>query len=126
MLYYKNMKITTFKQKTTSLFQRIDDMSADDIEQIVRDHVLSCLPELCIIDIILSGSRCRHRETNNSDIDIILYYNGNEREDDLFNILHDEEITIDGIPVDINPISSKTTDIEYYLNGVERYLKEKD
>lgn len=120
------MEITTFKQKTASLFQRIDDMSANDIEQIVKDHILSCIPELCIIDIILSGSRCRHKETNGSDIDIILYYDGNEREDDLFNILHDETITINDIPVDINPISSETTDIEYHLDSVEHYLKEKD
>ena len=51
---------------------------------------------------------------------------GNEREDDLFNLFHEDKFKIGGILVDINPITEyKSGTLEEYLPGVEKYLEEK-
>lgn len=53
-------------------------------------------------------------------------YKGAIREDDLFNILHEDGFAIAGIAVDINPITEdKTGLLAEYLESVEQYLKEK-
>lgn len=53
-------------------------------------------------------------------------YKGNIREDDFFNILHEDGFAIAGIAVDINPIiEDKTGLLAEYLESVEQYLKEK-
>ena len=49
-----------------------------------------------------------------------------QREDDLFNLLHEDNFKIGGVPVDINPITKcKSGTLEEYLPGVEKYLEEK-
>lgn len=55
-----------------------------------------------------------------------MYYKGTIREDDFFNILHEEGFAIAGIVVDINPITEdKTGPLAEYLESAEQYLKEK-
>lgn len=62
-----------------------------------------------------------------SDIDVVISYSGNIREDDFFNSLHEEGFSFAGIPVDINPISTeKTVTLEDYLESAENYLDEKE
>ena len=53
-------------------------------------------------------------------------YKGNIREDDFFNILHEDGFAIAGIVIDINPITEdKTGLLAEYLESAEQYLKEK-
>ena len=53
-------------------------------------------------------------------------YKGTIREDDFFNILHEDGFTIAGIVVDINPITEdKTGLLAEYLESAEQFLKEK-
>ena len=79
-----------------------------------------------IIGVIISGSRCRGLEGKNSDLDVVVQLSGNEREDDLFNLLHEDKFRIGGVLVDINPITEyKTGTLEEYLPVVEKYLEEK-
>ena len=79
-----------------------------------------------IIGVVISGSRCRGLEGKNSDLDVVVQLSGNEREDDLFNLLHEDKFRIGGVLVDINPITEyKTGTLEEYLPGVEKYLEEK-
>ena len=60
-----------------------------------------------MILVVVSGSRCRGLENDNSDIDVVVEIKGSElKEDALFNIFHEEEMEIDGITVDINPVST--------------------
>ena len=40
--------------------------------------------------MILSGSRCRGIEKTGSDLDVVVDYKGTIREDDFFNILHED------------------------------------
>lgn len=75
----------------------------------------------------MSGSRCRGIEKNGSALDVVVSYEGSIREDDLFNILHEETFEIAGVEVDINPITEeKTGPLAEYLESAEQYLKEKE
>ena len=77
-------------------------------------------------NVILSGSRCRGIEKSCSDLDIVVDYKGTVREDDFFNIVHEDDFKIAGIAVDINPITEdKTGLLAEYLESAEQYLKEK-
>ena len=76
--------------------------------------------------VVISGSRCRGLEGKSSDLDVVEELSGDEREDDLFNLLHEDKLKIGGVPVDINPITKyKIGTLEEYLPGVEKYLEEK-
>lgn len=79
-----------------------------------------------IVDVVVFGSRCRGIEQENSDLDVVVEYTDSTREDDLFNMLHEDCIYIAGIQVDINPITEgRTGTLETYLPEVETYLQDK-
>ena len=87
----------------------------DKIKQIVKSYILDKI-DVDIIDIELYGSRTKEAAREDSDLDIILEYKGNIREDDLFNILNDDPLYIDDIKVDINPITGRT--IKEYMKNL--------
>ena len=122
--------VADFRARTEELFHSLDGQSADDIEKTVYAYVQSQIDEYGldaqIVDVVVSGSRCRGIEQENSDLDVVVEYTGSTREDDLFNMLHEDSIYIAGIQVDINPITeSRTGTLETYLPKVETYLQEK-
>ncbi len=85
------------------------------IKQIVKSYVLDKI-DIDIIDIQIYGSRTKEAAREDSDLDILLEYKGNIREDDLFNILNDDSLYIDDIKVDINPIKGRT--IKEYMKNL--------
>lgn len=101
--------VADFRAKTEELFHGLDGQSADDIEKTVYAYVQSQIDEYGldaeIVDVVVAGSRCRGIEQENSDLDVVVEYTGSTREDDLFNMLHEDSIYIAGIQVDINPIT---------------------
>ena len=122
--------VADFRAKTEELFHSLDGQSADDIEKMVYAYVQSQIDEYGldaeIVDVVVAGSRCRGIEKENSDLDVVVEYIGSTREDDLFNLLHEDSIYIAGIQVDINPITEgKTGTLETYLPEVKTYLQEK-
>ena len=122
--------VTDFRRKTDEMFQRIDGMGASEIEGIVSDYVQSKIDEnnleAEIVGVVVSGSRCRGIEKAGSDLDMVLEYKGNVREDTFFDILHEDGMEIGGVKVDINPITEgKTGTLERYLPAVEEYLGKK-
>ena len=122
--------VADFRAKTEELFHSLDGQSAEDIEKTVYAYVQSQIDEYGldaeIVDVVVAGSRCRGIEKENSDLDVVVEYTGSTREDDLFNMLHEDSIYIAGIQVDINPITEgKTGTLETYLSEVETYLQEK-
>ena len=122
--------VADFRAKTEELFHSLDGQSADDIEKTVYAYVQSQIDEYGldakIVDVVVAGSRCRGIEQENSDLDVVVEYTGSTREDDLFNMLHEDSIYIAGIQVDINPITEgRTGTLETYLPEVETYLQEK-
>ena len=122
--------VADFRARTEELFHSLDGQSAEDIEKTVYAYVRSQIDEYGldaeIVDVMVSGSRCRGIEKENSDLDVVVEYTGSTREDDLFNMLHEDSIYIAGIQVDINPIiEGRTGTLETYLPEVETYLQEK-
>jgi len=122
--------VADFRARTEELFHSLDGQSAEDIEKTVYAYVQSQIDEYGldakIVDVVVAGSRCRGMEQENSDLDVVVEYIGSTREDDLFNMLHEDSIYIAGIKVDINPITEgRTGTLETYLPEVETYLQEK-
>lgn len=122
--------IADFREKTEEHFHPMDGMNAGEIEEMVSYYVQAKIIEndldAQVENVILSGSRCRGIEKSGSDLDVVVEYKGSVREDDFFNILHEEGFAIAGIAVDINPITEdKTGALAEYLESAEQYLKEK-
>ena len=122
--------ISDSRKKTTEQFHPVDVMSAVEIEEMVSYYVQAKIIEndldAQVENVIISGSRCREIEKNGSDLDVVVDYKGTIREDDFFNILHEDGFTIAGIVVDINPITEdKTGLLAEYLESTEQYLIEK-
>lgn len=123
-----------FQKKTEEKFTPIDGLSAKDIEDMVIAHAKRLISEqtgefsrVHIICCVLSGSRCRGLEREDSDIDVVLEYRGDVKEYYLFNLLNGENlIKIGNIPVDINPIRKEESGtLGIYLPCVEMYLADK-
>ncbi len=117
--------INSFKNKARSLFRNLNDMSLEEIESYVRVEVERIVTEygldVNIEDVLIYGSRANGTESVDSDLDVILYYCGLEREDSLFNILHEEEFSVGNVMIDINPISrEKTGSLSEYLKNTIR------
>lgn len=127
---YGSRVIMEFKAKTEECFQPIDGLGATQIEELVEEYVISKFSEndfdASVRGAVISGSRCRGLEGKASDLDVVVEYVGEEREDDMFNLLHEDNLKIGGVPIDINPITKyKTGTLEEYLPSVEKYLEEK-
>lgn len=127
---YSSRVIMEFKAKTEECFQPIDGLGATEIEELVEEYVTSKLSEndfdASVRGVVISGSRCRGLEGKASDLDVVVELSGDESEDDLFNLLHEDNFKIGGVPVDINPITKyKSGTLEEYLPSVKKYLEEK-
>lgn len=122
--------IENFKEKTNECFHNIDDLSVEEVTLNAWAYVQSKIDEAGIdahiVDLAIVGSRCRGLEGNESDLDIVMEFTGDVREDDFFNLLHEDGIQFGGVKVDINPITeAKTGTLETYLPTVEAYLEQK-
>ena len=122
--------IADFREKTEEHFHPVDRMNAGEIEEMVSYYVQAKIIEndldAQVENVIISGSRCRGTEKNGSDLDVVVDYKGTIREDDFFNILHEDGFTIAGIAIDVNPITEdKRGLLAEYLESAEQYLKEK-
>ncbi len=121
-IYNDVLVINSFRNKARDVFHELNGMNLDDIEAYVRNEVEEIVEEygldVNIEDVLIYGSRAKGTESVDSDLDVILYYCGSEREDSLFNILHEEYMTIGSVIVDINPISqTKTGSLSEYLKN---------
>lgn len=112
--------------------QGLEGYSRDEIKNIVTDHINDVMRDYDIdaeiIGMDIHGSRNRHDARPDSDLDVVVEYSGDIREDDMFNALNGEEdaLSIEGIRVDINPIRKEETgDLQDYMKQSEEYDKEK-
>ena len=122
--------VAGFKERTNEKFHRIDGLGPADIESQVHDYVMDKIRDngldAEIIYVAVTGTRSRGIENKNSDIDVAVEYKGSIREDDFFDMLHEDGMTIAGIKLDINPITEgKTGTMENYLPAVEKHLEHK-
>lgn len=113
--------------------QSLHGRSMADIEETVLSYAQAEIDSMGLHDeVTLHGARVygsRSREglsTEGSDLDVVISYTGNISEDAFFNALHESGMSISGMPVDMNPISTeKTGMLEDYLQKAEQYLDEK-
>lgn len=142
--FAKELKELTYNQ-TGQLFQSYDidknlkenfDMSADDLTDMVKADIENILQEADVSpeefnfeDIRVYGSYTKGKNKETSDLDFIVQYAGTMKEDAAFNLLHDEDLTIEDkngrtVTIDINPINrelSGTIDEHIGQEGVEYY-----
>ena len=73
-----------------------------------------------IVDVQPYGSRTRGEAVESSDLDIVVEYRGDIKEDELFNLLHEKEHYVDDILLDINPITEcKSGTMKEFLSKPE-------
>lgn len=120
--------VADFRAKTGELFHDISEMNPEEIEETVKCHVQAKIEEYdidaTIVDVAVTGSRCRGLEHESSDLDVVVELSTAEREDDLFNAFNEGGLHIGEVKVDINPITAQRTGtLETYLPQVEEYLE---
>lgn len=120
----------------SSVNNKIYGMGSVTIEEItdyvqyqLEDIIQNCELDVNIIELYIHGSRINGNPRKDSDLDVVLYYRGNVKEDTLFNILHDDEyediFTYDGVYIDINPIRDQETgSLKKYIEKDKNYKKE--
>lgn len=111
-----------------SSIQGLEDYSEDEIKDIVRNfaetQIADAEADAQIVDMKIIGSRTTGTAKPDSDLDVLLEYTGREREDGFFNLLHDadEPLVINGITIDINPITKgKSGTIAEFLERNKDY-----
>lgn len=117
----------------SSDIQGLENYSFKEIKDIVRYYIEELLGDdidIDIVDMFLCGSRIRQTANDDSDLDVKIFYNGNIKEDVLFNILNDNDdrLVIDGVLVDMNPIwvSEDKDEQHRKINKVKKETKEYD
>ena len=120
--------VADFKAKTGELFHDISEMNPEEIEETVKCHVQAKIEEYdinaTIVDVAVTGSRCRGLEHEGSDLNVVVELSTAEREDDLFNAFNEDGLHIGEVKVDINPITAQRTGtLESYLPQMEEYLE---
>ncbi len=88
-------------------------MNVSQLEDVVREYIVGKIMgqglNVNILDLAVTGSRCRGVERESSDLDVVVEYKGDVREDDLFQILHEDNFHIADVKIDINPITEDKT-----------------
>lgn len=116
---------------SSKVIQGLEDITVEDFLEGVRGDIESILSDNDLSDIVtikglaLHGSRMRGDAREDSDIDVVVEYEGDISEDGLFNILSDADLAVNGIPVDINPITKgKSGTLEQYMEQSRKYDEE--
>lgn len=119
------------KEAAGNKIQGLKGYTKADVLDAVRGDIDSILEENGIDSVEikgmdLHGSRMRGDAREDSDLDVVVEYEGDISEDGLFNILNENPVTIEGIRVDINPITKgKSGTLEQYMERSRKYDDEK-
>ena len=112
-----------------SRIQGLESYSEEELIQQVRlktEQVESELGpgEFRVKQITIIGSRTRSAARPDSDLDVLVEYEGRLKEYAVFNILHEDPLYIEGILIDINPIRAEESGTtEEWLRKSEKYLE---
>ena len=120
--------IAGFREKTETYFRPVEGMNATEVEDAVRDYLMDTIRRQDLLiqigEVMVYGSRCRGTEKTTSDIDIVVEYKGDIREDDLFNLFHEDEFLLGNHKEDINPIQAdKSGNIAEFLQQATIYME---
>ena len=109
----------------------LNGMSRSEIEEtvwsIAQAEIIENDLDARIQAVRVYGSRTREGlYKEDSDVDVVISYEGTVREDDLFSVLNEAGYKLGNMRVDMNPIRpDKTGTLEDFLEKSERYLDEK-
>lgn len=118
---------TAVYEKKEYPVQGLEGYSRTELKQMVVDYTKDKLSEaeindVEIVDAAIHGSRGRGTASSGSDLDVVIEYRGNQKEDAIFNLLHESNFEINGIKVDINPITeSETGSLAKYMETSRKY-----
>ena len=112
------------------------DISVEQAEGEIRADIEASLEaaseefgeDISLVGLRLHGSRVRGDARSDSDLDVVMEYSGDVREDDLFNFLNGDEnrMTYRGLSVDVNPIRAEETGtLGEYMESDAEYDAEK-
>ena len=121
---HKNQEVQGFLNYDSCA--ELENIVAYNVSEVLEDNDIIYNNEIEYLCIYVHGSRVFGNPRKNSDIDFVLFYKGTIREDDLFNIFVDENIYIEHIKCDFNPIQiNDVSDIEHYIqkHDVEYHQK---
>ncbi len=111
----------------------LNGLSRSEVERGVLYHAQAALEDVDpekkveLIAARVTGSRSRqYLYRSGSDIDVVLSYKGEIREDSFFNVLHASRIMMAGIIVDINPIAEERITLAEYMSEAEKYLDQQE
>lgn len=131
VLFYESIQAANedMSQEDKSRFEKRIGIPYDTAKGIVENQVRGILEENGLADIDITGfeftgSYVFGTPREDSDLDVRMTYSGHEREDTLFNALHDDDypIMLNGITVDVNPIQDG--DIDKLIDKDRTYKKE--
>lgn len=130
---YKNAS-DTFKKELTNIldyYENLMNLNGETIHKNVqgleyydkrslKNYILKEVTEKFVIgfegdeitrvnDLEIHGSRGRGTARPDSDLDVVVEYEGSLREDDAFNFLNEDPLIYNGIKVDVNPIRKQET-----------------
>ena len=109
----------------------LNGMSRSEIEEtvwaIAQAEIMENDLDARIQAVRVYGSRTRDGLYNEeSDVDVVIAYEGTVREDDLFSVLNEAGYKVGKMRVDMNPIRpDQTGTLEEFLEKSDRYLDEK-
>lgn len=105
-------------------FDEYKEVLMEQIEKVVREAAFTG-EEFRLVDIAFYGSRTTGRANEESDLDVLVEYEGLAREDVMFDLLAESELELEGIRLDINPIKAdKSGTISEYLERCDDNWKE--
>ena len=111
----------------------LNGLSSAEFEEGVLYHAQGILEEMGLeneVELLAArvhGSRSREGlYRDDSDLDVVLSYRGNIREDIFFNELNAHGMAVAGIKVDINPIAEERITLAEYMKESEAYLDRKE
>ena len=111
----------------------LNGLSRAEVERGVLYHAQGILEDMGLeneVELLAArvhGSRSREElYRDDSDLDVVLSYRGNIREDSFFNELNAHGIAMAGIKVDINPIAEERITLAEYMKEADTYLDQQE
>lgn len=105
-------------------FESYKEDLKEQISRIIRDEFFG-KDEFELVDIAFYGSRVCGKASIDSDLDVLVEYKGTAREDTIFDVLAEQQLMLEGVRLDINPIKKeKSGTIVDYLERCDDNWKE--